>query len=47
MALTYENITYEKIMKPLRDKLSTEFKGGFPIYFDNQHQTIGTQAYRI
>ena len=47
MALTYENITYEKIMIPLRDKLRTEFKGGLPIYFDNQHQDIGTKSLRI
>ena len=47
MAISYNNITYEKIMTPLRDKLRTEFKGALPIYFDNQHKDIGTKSLRI
>lgn len=47
MAISYNNITYEKIMNPLRDKLRTEFKGALPIYFDNQPQDIGTKSLRI
>ena len=47
MALNYENITYEKIMTPLRDKLRTEFKGALPVYFDNKHKEIGTKSLRI
>ena len=47
MAIAYNNITYEKIMTPLRDKLRTEFKGALPIYFDNQHKDIGTKSLRI
>ena len=47
MAITFENITYDKIMTPLRDKLRTEFAGALPIYFDNQPQNIGTKSLRI
>tara|TARA_R100001510_G_scaffold57643_1_gene66606 strand:+ start:1951 stop:2460 length:510 start_codon:yes stop_codon:yes gene_type:complete len=47
MAISYNNITYEKIMNPLRDKLRTEFKGALPVYFDNQPQDIGTKSLRI
>ena len=47
MALSFNNITYEKIMTPLRDKLKTEFKGSLPIYFDNQQQDIGSKSLRI
>ena len=47
MAITFENITYDKIMTPLRDKLRTEFAGALPIYFDNQSQNIGTKSLRI
>lgn len=47
MAISYNNITYDKIMTPLRDKLRTEFKGALPIYFDNQHKDIGTKSLRI
>jgi|TARA_R100001129_G_scaffold176973_1_gene151481 hypothetical protein len=47
MAISSNNITYEKIMTPLRDKLRTEFKGALPIYFDTKHQDIGTKSLRI
>ena len=47
MAITFENITYDKIMTQLRDKLRTEFAGALPIYFDNQPQNIGTKSLRI
>ena len=47
MALNYENITYEKIMTPLRDKLRTEFKGALTVYFDSKHKEIGTKSLRI
>jgi hypothetical protein len=47
MAIPFENITYDKIMTPLRDKLRTEFAGALPIYFDNQPQNIGTKSLRI
>ena len=47
MSLSVNNITYEKIMTPLRQKLRTEFKGSLPIYFDNQHRDIGTKYLRI
>jgi len=47
MALSVENITYDKIMTPLRDKLRTEFKGALPIYFDTKHRDIGTKSLRI
>mgnify|MGYP001157178417 FL=1 len=47
MAISSNNITYEKIMIPLRDKLRTEFKGALPIYFDTKHQDIGTKSLRI
>ena len=47
MALSIENITYDKIMTPLRQKLRTEFKGALPIYFDSIAQNIGTKSLRI
>ena len=47
MAISSNNITYDKIMTPLRDKLRTEFKGALPIYFDTKHQDIGTKSLRI
>jgi hypothetical protein len=47
MAVSSNNITYDKIMTPLRDKLRTEFKGALPIYFDTKHQDIGTKSLRI
>ena len=47
MAISYNNITYDKIMIPLRDKLRTEFKGALPIYFDSQFKDIGTKSLRI
>tara|TARA_B100001939_G_C16926941_1_gene612149 strand:+ start:82 stop:591 length:510 start_codon:yes stop_codon:yes gene_type:complete len=47
MAITITNITYDKIMTPLRDKLKEEFKGGLPIYFDNQYKDIGTKSLRM
>ena len=47
MAISYNNITYDKILTPLRDKLRTEFKGALPIYFNSQFKDIGTKALRI
>ena len=47
MALSIENITYDKIMTPLRQKLRTEFKGALPIYFDSIAKDIGTKSLRI
>jgi len=47
MALSIENITYDKIMIPLRQKLRTEFKGSLPIYFDSIAKDIGTKSLRI
>jgi len=47
MPVSSNNITYDKIMTPLRDKLRTEFKGALPIYFDTKHQDIGTKSLRI
>tara|TARA_R100000353_G_scaffold2025_1_gene3020 strand:- start:165 stop:674 length:510 start_codon:yes stop_codon:yes gene_type:complete len=47
VAISSNNITYDKIMTPLRDKLRTEFKGALPIYFDTKHQDIGTKSLRI
>jgi len=47
MSISVNNITYEKIMTPLREKLRSEFKGSLPIYFDNQHKDIGTKYLRI
>jgi len=47
MAISYNNITYDKIMIPLRDKLRTEFKGALPIYFDSKNREIGNKSLRI
>ena len=47
MALSITNITYDKIMTPLRQKLRTEFKGSLPIYFDNMSKDVGTKSLRI
>lgn len=47
MSISYNNITYDKIMTPLRDKLRTEFKGSLPIYFDSQFKDVGTKSLRI
>jgi|TARA_R100000742_G_C4268532_1_gene86921 hypothetical protein len=47
MAISYNNITYSKIMIPLRDKLRTEFKGALPIYFDSVNKKIGNKSLRI
>ncbi len=47
MAISYNNITYDKIMIPLRDKLRTEFKGALPVYFDSKNKEIGNKSLRI
>jgi len=47
MAIANTNITYDKVLTPLRDVLRTEFKGALPIYFDSTFQDIGTKALRI
>jgi len=47
MAISFNNITYDKIMIPLRDKLRTEFAGAMPIYFDNTHRQVGNKSLRI
>lgn len=47
MSLDFSNITYDKIMTPLRDKIKDEFKGSLPIYFDNRQQDIGSKSLRI
>jgi len=47
MAIDHNNITYEKIMTPLRDKLRTEFKGALPIYFDSKDKEINSKSLRI
>ena len=47
MAISYNNITYDKIMIPLRDKLRTEFKGALPVYFDSKDKEIGNKSLRI
>ena len=47
MAISHNNITYDKILTPLRDKLRTEFKGALPIYFDSQFKDVGTKSLRI
>tara|TARA_Y100001951_G_C11290635_1_gene271884 strand:+ start:766 stop:1275 length:510 start_codon:yes stop_codon:yes gene_type:complete len=47
MAISFNNITYDKVMTPLRDKIRTEFKGALPVYFDNNYRDIGTKSLRI
>lgn len=47
MAISFNNVTYDKVMTPLRDKIRTEFKGALPIYFDNNYRDIGTKSLRI
>ena len=47
MGISYNNITYDKVLSPLRDKLRSEFKGAMPIYFDSQFKDVGTKSLRI
>jgi len=47
MAISFNNVTYDKVMTPLRDKIRTEFKGALPVYFDNNYRDIGTKSLRI
>tara|TARA_R100000388_G_scaffold79021_1_gene57665 strand:+ start:3326 stop:3829 length:504 start_codon:yes stop_codon:yes gene_type:complete len=47
MALQTNNITYDKIMIPLRDKLRNEFEGSLPVYIDSKHKNIGSKYLRI
>jgi len=47
MPISFNNITYDKVMTPLRDKIRTEFKGALPVYFDNNYRDIGTKSLRI
>ena len=44
MAISFNNVTYDKVMTPLRDKIRTEFKGALPVYFDNNYRDIGTKS---
>tara|TARA_R110000803_G_scaffold9824_4_gene30619 strand:+ start:649 stop:1158 length:510 start_codon:yes stop_codon:yes gene_type:complete len=47
MAISFNNITYDKIMIPLRDKLRTEFAGAMSIYFDTKYREVGNKSLRI
>jgi len=47
MALSTNNIVYDKILIPLRDALRNEFEGSMPIYIDSKHKDIGTKYLRI
>ena len=47
MGISYNNITYDKVLSPLRDKLRSEFKGAMPVYFDSQFKDVGTKSLRI
>tara|TARA_X000001382_G_scaffold47927_2_gene32425 strand:- start:3907 stop:4419 length:513 start_codon:yes stop_codon:yes gene_type:complete len=47
MAISYNNITYDKVLTPLRDKIRAEFKGALPTYFDSAFKDIGTKSLRI
>ena len=47
MALSTNNIIYDKILIPLRDALRNEFEGSMPIYIDSKHKDIGTKYLRI
>lgn len=47
MALDINNITYDKVMIPLRDKLRNEFEGAMPVYIDSKHKDIGSKYIRL
>ena len=47
MAISYNNITYDKILTPLRDKIRAEFKGALPTYFDSKIKSARGQFSKV